>query len=113
MSQTGAADEPLEVRSSRLWALATFKFTGLIFPARMLADHHGVSTIVVSFWLTPWIRQDEHLPMSHIAEVGHNRGFIWDSISVESSGGLNPLTIDGLPKTAARDFVARVRQMNS
>ncbi len=113
MTQISADDAPFEVRSSRIWAFLTLKFTKLFFPARMFADHHGVSTMTVGFWLTPWIRQDEHLPMSHIAEVGHDRGFIWDSISVESSGGLNPLTIDGLPKAAARDFVAHVRNMNA
>jgi hypothetical protein len=53
---------------------------------------------------------DEHLPMSHIAEVTHSRGLIWDQISVESSGGLNPLVIPGLPKGQARYFVERVRE---
>ena len=37
------------------------------------------------------------MPLSHIAEVTHARGFFWDSISVESSGGLNPLVVTGLP----------------
>jgi hypothetical protein len=63
----------------------------------------------VEFWLTPWTRQDEHLPMSHLAEVAHVRGLLWDSISIESSGGLNPLFVSGLPKTAAAGFVDQVR----
>ena len=54
----------------------------------MSADQIGVSTTNVYFWLTPWRRVDEHLPLSHIAEVTHIRGFFWDAISVESSGGL-------------------------
>jgi hypothetical protein len=62
-----------------------------------------------AFWLTPWRRIDEHLPLSHIAEVTHVRGFFWDAISVESSGGLNPLRVFGLPKPAARYFVDHVR----
>ena len=70
----------------------------------MIADRLGVSTVTVGFWLTPWIRQDEHLPMSHIAEVSHNRGFFWDGITVESSGGLNPLAIDGVPKSFGTPF---------
>jgi hypothetical protein len=81
-----------------------------VFPARMVADHVGVSNNVVLFWLTPWRRNDEHLPMSHIAEVTHTRGLIWDRISVESSGGLNPLVIAGLPKGQARYFVEHVRE---
>jgi hypothetical protein len=108
--QALTVDDRIQVRSSRMWALLTFKLTRLIFPARMLADHVGISTNIVEFWLTPWRRTDEHLPMSHIAEVAHTRGFIWDTISVESSGGLNPLVVDGLPKTPARYFVEHVRE---
>ena len=47
--------------------------------------------------------------MSHLAEVTHDRGMIWDSISIESSGGLNPLAVEGLPKGAAQRFVTQVR----
>ncbi len=100
----------IEVASSRVWALLHFGLTRLLFPARMLADEVGVSTNIVRFWLTPWRRVDEHLPLSHIAEVIHIRGFFWDAISVESSGGLNPLRVQGLPKSGARHFVAHVRE---
>jgi hypothetical protein len=112
MPETGATGEQFEIQSSRVWAALTFNVTKLLFPSRMYADSHGVSTINVGFWLMPWVRSDEHLPMSHIAEVGHERGFLWDSISVESSGGLNPLTIAGLPKGPAKEFVAHVRNMS-
>jgi hypothetical protein len=110
VTETNDAGERLEVRSSRLWALFHFNLTRLIFPARIAADHVGISTNIVRFWLTPWRRTDEHLPLSHIAEVAHTRGFFWDSISVESSGGLNPLMVSGLPKSAARYFVEHVRE---
>ena len=73
MTSTPAADDRIEVRSSRLWALFHFSFTRWVFPARLVADHIGVSTNIVLFWLTPWRRTDEHLPMSHIAEVTHIR----------------------------------------
>ncbi|MCX7310722.1 MAG: hypothetical protein NTV56_03125 [Alphaproteobacteria bacterium] len=110
MSEVFGVSEQVEARSSRLWSLVTLKITRLLLPARMIADPLGISTITVGFWLTPWIRQDEHLPMSHIAEVSHNRGFFWDGVSIESSGGLNPLVIDGVPKSSARRFVDCVRQ---
>jgi hypothetical protein len=100
----------IEVRSSRFWAFLHFNLTQFIFPALMVADHVGVSTNIIGFWLTPWRRIDEHLPMSHIAEVAHTRGFFWDAISVESSGGLNPLVVTGLPKGPARYFVEHVRE---
>ena len=83
--------------------------TRLLFPANMTADAIGVSTTNVDFWLTPWRRVDEHLSLSHIAEVTHIRGFFWDAISVESSGGLNPLRVFGVPKPDARYFVDHVR----
>jgi hypothetical protein len=107
---TQVSDAPLEVRSSRVWAFLHFNLTRWLFPARMLADHIGVSTNIVLFWLTPWRRTDEHLPLSHVAEVTHVRGLIWDAIVVESSGGLNPLQVKGLPKGQARYFVEHVRE---
>jgi hypothetical protein len=109
VTETNDAGERLEVRSSRLWALFHLSITRFIFPARMVADHVGISTNIVEFWLTPWRRTDENLPLSHIAEVTHISGFFWDSISVESSGGLNPLVVSGLPKSPARYFVDHVR----
>jgi hypothetical protein len=109
MSNTASTPAPIAVRSSRLWALFRFNCTRLLFPATMTADAIGVSTINVDFWLTPWRRVDEHLPLSHIAEVTHIRGFFWDAISVESSGGLNPLRVFGVPKPVARYFVDHVR----
>jgi hypothetical protein len=110
VSDIRASSGDVTVRSSRLWALLGFHFTRLLFPAHMIADRLGISTHNINFWLTPWVRTDEHLPMSHIAEVAHTRGFFWDSLSVESSGGLNPLIIGGLPKRQAARFVAYVRE---
>jgi hypothetical protein len=107
---TQVPDERLEVHSSRLWACLHFNVTRWLFPARMIADHIGISTNIVAFWLTPWRRTDEHLPLSHVAEVTHVRGLIWDAIVVESSGGLNPLEVKGLPKGQARYFVEHVRE---
>jgi hypothetical protein len=110
LTQPNDAGDRLEVRSSRLWALFHFNVTQFIFPPHMIADHVGVSTSAVFFWLTPWRRTDEHLPLSHIAEVTLNRGLVWDAISVESSGGLNPLRIFGLAKSPALYFVEHVRE---
>ncbi len=110
MTQIGSNDDRLAVRSSRLWALFRFNITRMLFPLRMAADRLGVSTGNVKFWLTPWERRDEHLPLSHVAEVAHTRGFFWDAISVESSGGANPLWITGVSKSPARYFVEHLRE---
>jgi hypothetical protein len=109
VTQASTNSAVIAVRSSRPWALFHFNLTRLLFPASMSADQIGVSTSNVDFWLTPWRRVDEHLPLSHIAEVTHIGGFFWDAISVESSGGLNPLGVFGVPKPAARAFVDHVR----
>jgi hypothetical protein len=109
MSNPASAVQPIRVHSSRIWALFNGRFTEFLFPASLTADPLGISLVKVAFWLTPWTRQDEHLPMSHLAEVAHQRGLIWDSVSIESSGGLNPLVVGGLPKTAAGQFVDQVR----
>jgi len=108
-SQTASAGKSIQIRSSRLWALLHGRFTEFLFPSRLSADPLGITLVRVEFWLTPWTRQEEHLPMSHLAEVAHERGLIWDSISIESSGGLNPLTVQGLPKGGAKRFVDQVR----
>jgi hypothetical protein len=76
VTQTSPITARIAVRSSRLWALFHLNCTRLLFPATMTADAIGVSTTNVDFWLTPWRRVDEHLPLSHIAEVTHIRGFV-------------------------------------
>jgi hypothetical protein len=109
VSQAPTSGPTIQVQSSRLWALSKGRFTNLLFPSRLSADRLGITLVKVEFWLTPWTREDEHLPMSHLAEVTHDRGLMWDSISIESSGGLNPLQVEGLPKGAATRFVDQVR----
>jgi hypothetical protein len=108
-SPPAAAGPTMRIQSSRIWALVKGRFTKFVFPAHLSADRLGISLVEVEFWLTPWKREDQHLPMSHLAEVSHNRGLIWDSISIESSGGLNPLQVQGLRKGAAKRFVDQVR----
>jgi hypothetical protein len=109
MSSPASPGKTIQIHSSRIWALLNGRFTESLFPARLSADPLGISLVKVAFWLTPWTREDEHLPMSHLAEVAHQRGLIWDSVSIESSGGINPLVVDGLPKGAATQFVDQVR----
>jgi hypothetical protein len=110
VTQSSTTGDNIGARSSRIWAIVHFGLTRWVFPTVMVADHIGVSKNEVLFWLTPWRRTDEHLPLSHIAEVTHIRGLIWDQITVESSGGLNPLVISGVPKGQARYFVDHVRE---
>jgi hypothetical protein len=100
----------ITVRSSRLWAFFQFSLTQMIFSNVMAADDVAISLTKVKSWLTPWVREEEHMPLTHIAELNHKWGLAWDTITVESSGGLNPLVIEGLPKDRARAFVDTVRK---
>ncbi len=111
MSIDTAPSPVIAIRSSRFWALFTFNFTALLFPARMSADRNGISLHQVSFWLTPWSRKDEHLPVTHIAEIELDRGLIWDAVRIESSGGIDPLTMAGLSKFHSDRFVEQLRGM--
>jgi hypothetical protein len=106
-----AIDELFVIRSSRIWALLTLQFTPLLFPMRMSADRNGISMHQVAFWLTPWSRKDEHLPMTHVAEIELDRGLIWDAIRIESSGGIDPLRMPGLSKFHSGRFVESLRAM--
>ena len=111
MSLNPSTGELIVIRSSRIWALLTLNLTPFIFPMRMAADRNGVSLRQVAFWLTPWSRKDEHLPMTHVAEIELDRGLIWDAIRIESSGGIDPLRMPGLSKFHSGRFVANLREM--
>jgi hypothetical protein len=41
-------------------------------------------------------------PMSHLAEIALDRRLLWNAFRIKSSGGLNPLQIDSLPKATRR-----------
>ena len=111
MSLIAPGEDHFEIRSSRFWALFNLKVTRFFFPQRVAADRHGVSSSSTTFWLTPWSRTEEHVPMTHIAEVEHERGLIWDELRVESSGGVDPMIVPGLPKGPANAFVGHVRKL--
>lgn len=104
------ADVRVSVQSSRFWALVTFKLTLLIFPDRLSATDRSIHAVKTHFFLTPWVRDESHMQLSHIAEVGHDRGLIWDALTIESTGGMSPITVRGLPKGRASAFVTFVRE---
>jgi hypothetical protein len=103
--------ERLEVRSSRWWALFHFKLTKLIFRDLLVVDGSGIFARKIRFWLTPWTREEDHMQISHIAELEHSHGLIWDSLTIESSGGLSPIEGHGLRKGQTQRFVTQVRQL--
>jgi hypothetical protein len=109
LSTNSPSANRFEVSSSRWWALFTFKPTKLIFRDKLAADDSSVFAKKTYFWLTPWIRDENHMRISHIAEIEHERGLIWDQLTIESTGGLSPIVVRGLPKGDAQRYVAHVR----
>lgn len=99
----------VKVHTSRLWALFN-SFTRLLFPERMIAEDVGVSLKTVSCWYIPWEWTSEHLSHAHIAQVKQKAGFFWDSVIVESTGGVDPLVVQKVSKGSARRFVKYVRE---
>jgi hypothetical protein len=97
-----------EARSSRVWALSRLRLTPLAFPHRMRLGADGIATTKVRFILLPWVRTEEHAAFARIASLVHDKGILWDRIAVETTGGSNRLDIAGVPKAAARAFVAAV-----
>jgi len=105
-----SSEASVNIHSSRFWALVTFKPTLFIFPDRLSADIRSIHARKTHFFLTPWVRDENYMQLSHIAEVGHDRGLIWDAITIESTGGMSPITVRGLPKRRASAFATFVRE---
>ena len=76
----------------------------------MVADRVGVSTVNVEFWLTPWRRTDEHLPLSHIAEVTTPAAWYWDASQRRKFGRAQPAVRRRAAEGPARYFVEHVRE---
>ena len=83
-----------------------------VSPACMIADHIGVSTNIIEYWLVPPVAAHRRAS----AAVAHRRGHPHPRLPLgrhqrpESSGGLNPLRVAGLPKSSASYFVEHVRE---
>ena len=101
----------VKVHSSRLWALFN-SFTRLLFPERIVADRStgDLKRKAVNRWYVPWEGAEKHLPLPHVAQVDRDKGFFWDTVIVESMGGVDPLIVHKVSKRSARRFVNTVNQ---
>ena len=97
------------IHTSRVFGLFSFSPTKLLFPHRMTRGADGISTIKVRFFLFPWVKVEEHAAFERVASIVHNKGFIWDVVVVETTGGSNNLDVRGVAKGAARAFVTGVQ----
>ena len=105
-----ATQDRVKVHSSRLWALCHFNFTRLLLPERMVADETGVTKVNLNSWYLPWVGHRQRLPLSHIANVDRDKGIYWDTVMVQSAGGVDPLVVHNTSKQSARRFVNTVNE---
>lgn len=103
--------QPVRCRTSRLLAIFQLAFTRFLMPDSLTIDHNGVVTEHTNFWLTPWVKSRETAPLSRLASIQHDKGLLFDNLSIETSGGSNPLDIKGVPKGQARRFVEAARAL--
>jgi len=97
------------IHTSRVFGLFSLSPTKLLFPHRMTCGEDGITTTKVRFFLFPWVKVEEHAAFGRVASIVHNKGFIWDVVVVETTGGSNNLDVRGVAKGPARAFVAAVQ----
>lgn len=96
--------------SSRWCAFFNRDWTNFYFPKQILLTEEGIKTNRVRKLSIPWRREIEMMPYNRVSSIRHMRGFLWDSIIIESSGGNNNLDIDGLKKAEAEVLVAAINR---
>jgi len=76
-----------------------------IFPASLEVEGHQI-IYRKSRWLGS---TEETINCEHISSVRAYHGLIFSSITIESSGGSQPIQINGLRKSAARRLESEIR----
>jgi hypothetical protein len=105
-----AAEDRVEVHTSRLWALFN-SLTQFFFPERMVANRATgiIERTTVTYWYWPFEGTEKHLPITTLILVDRDKFFFWDTVIVKSSaGGDDPLRIHNVAKRKARRFVNTV-----
>jgi hypothetical protein len=91
---------PTVYRSSR------FTSGNRIFPASITIDGNQI-TYRKSRWFGS---TEEVINSSHVASLRSQHGLIWSRLTVETSGGSQPIVITGLSRRAAEDIEAAIRK---
>jgi hypothetical protein len=97
----------LVFRTSRWWGLFSPKYglTPFFFPHTIIVGENGIETKKIRFFLFPWMQEREMMSVKKVSSVRHIRGFVWDKVVLETSGGSNDLEIGGLRKSKAKQLV--------
>lgn len=96
--------------TSRWSALLNSDWSNVFFPKQILLTEDGIKTNRIYKMSIPWRREIEMMPFNRVSSIRHIRGFFWDSVIIESSGGTNNLDIDGLKKAEAEVLVAAINK---
>ena len=84
----------------------------LIFPQELLIDkYHALSR--KRHFPAFWIVTEESIPLSKLASIQIQRGFLFSKLIIENSGGPFPIIVDGLwnrPAREARDLLEMIER---
>src|ERR1700733_6762399 len=94
-------DEEKSVFAASRWTSGNF-----VFPSRIEVSKERVAHIKPGLFRT----EEESIPLSKVASVTINSGWVWSEIQIESAGGANPIVSHGHPKQDAlriREIIER------
>lgn len=91
---------PSEYRASRLTS------GNRIFPARITVDGNQIR-----YTKNRWFGStEEAINCQHVSSLRVWHGMIWSKMTIETSGGSQPIQINGLSRNAAEEIEAAVRK---
>jgi len=106
-----ATQDRVEVHTSRFWALFHGDFKQLFFPDRMIADKStGITWKTKTRWYLRRSKKDLTLPHVFQVDTDTTSLFWGTTVTVEGSGGVDPLKIHHLSGRKADRFVDTVNE---
>ena len=97
---------------SRLWAICTLKWwRHLIFPKSITISDNAIETFERLGVITFWRKEEERMAVSKLASVIVKGGLIWDTITIETTGGANALVLKGFSKMKAKQLRDKVQDL--
>jgi hypothetical protein len=77
-----------------------------IFPANITVDGNQIR-----YRKNRWFGStEEAINCQHVSSVRATHGMIWSNLIIETSGGSQPIQINGLSRTAAESIEAAIRE---
>ena len=95
--------------ASRLASLFGGHWAGLFFPRRIHLGNDGISTRRIRSILF-WKTEEDLISYKRVFGIKHSKGLLWDSVTITSAGDANGLTLEGLPKSQAKQLVRTIQK---